>query len=808
MFRNYLKTAWRNLLRHKTDSTINVVGLCVAFTSALLLFLSVYYEFSYDRFHKNGKHLYHLYFTTFRASQTEVNSSMPYPLLDALQRAYPEVKHGSKWATSNTFIKYKDKTISKNIAFADPDFFRMFSFPLAKGDTSTALKGSNTVVLRDAVAKAVFGNEEPMGKLVQIKVHNQWQSFIVCGVGGAYPDNSSLNYDVVVPFRQFEDYSNEQEASWSNRFLDIFIQLDEHSSKEDFEKKLPAFVKQHMAESINHLQRDGARPDKNGNVLTLNLQPFLGVHTETTLSNIGNAISKSYLYLLLVVGVLIVVIACINFVNLSIGRSFTRSREIGLRKTLGARQKHIALQLWGEALLICGIAFAFSCLFTCLLLPGYKQLFGLSMQKQLLQNPLTWLSALAVFVVITLIAGAYPAWVMGRLQIVNILKGKITAGSNHSSKRLRNGLIVMQFAIAIFLITCTLISWKQVEHLRTQPLGFNTTQVISIPVTAEMPSGKALQLMRQKLAAYPDVLSITGIYNNLGQGQDGSSMYSVMGFDYKNREIRSHWYGVSYDFVKTLDLQIVAGRDFSPAFLTDSSGVVINEAMANELGDKNPVGEFIPTDDGKLKILGIVKNFNFQSLHNKIEPLTLVLNKAFDINYILVKVKPVNAAGSMDLLRKAWKEISPGSEFLGSFLDENVNRQYQQEEKLRKIFITGATIAIVLSCMGLLAMVILIVSQRVKEIGIRKVLGASAVSIVQLLAKEFVLLVLLAAMVAFPVAWYFMHRWLQDFAYRITISWWLFAIAGVLAIAIAFVTISLQTFKAALRNPVKSLRTE
>ena len=503
---------------------------------------------------------------------------------------------------------------------------------------------------------------------------------------------------------------------------------------------------------------------------------------------------------------LIIAIACINFINLSIGKSFTRSKEIGLRKTMGALKNQVAVQFWAEALLVCFLALIISCIATYLLVPQYKLLFDLNIRREMLQSPAVWLFILIGFIFITLIAGGYPAWQMARFNVVQVLKGKMSV---NRSNKLRNGLITFQFIIAVLLISCTIISWQQIHYMRTRPLGYNTSQVLSVPITGEINPTQALQLMKNKLSASPYIESISGIYDNLGQGTDGSSRTSIMGFDYKNRELKSNWIGVSYDFVKTLDLKLVDGRDFSTAFSADSSAALVNEEMAKEIGEKQIVGLKLPVDSAKpLTIIGILKNFNFKSLKQKIDPLTLVIDKNFTINYILVKVKPTNLQASMALVKNTWASISPGSDFKGSFLDENVNRQYKREEKLMQVFTIGAIIAIALSCMGLLAMVILIISQRTKEIGIRKVLGASVATIVTLVAKDFLLLVLIATIIASPIAWYAMNQWLESFAYRISIGWYIFLAAGFVALLIALITISIQTIKAAMANPVKSLRTE
>ena len=396
---------------------------------------------------------------------------------------------------------------------------------------------------------------------------------------------------------------------------------------------------------------------------------------------------------------------------------------------------------------------------------------------------------------------------MSRFNIVEILKGKISVGQSH---KLRNSLIIIQFTIAILLMISTMISWQQGNYLRNRPLGYNRSQVISVPVEGDMNPGKVLEILTASLQSNSNIESITGIYNNLGRGTDGASRTSSVSFDHKNREVKSSWLGISYDFAKTLGLQMVAGRDFSKDFITDSNAVVINEQMATQLGEKDPVGTLLYMDPAAppLKVIGVVKDFNFQSLHQPIKPLTLVVSQDFPIHYVLLKVKPANLVESMDVVKRAYQKILPNADYKGSFLDENIERQYRREEKLGQIFVSGAIIAITLSCMGLLAIVILVVTQRTKEIGIRKVLGASVNSIIRMLSYDFLKLVIISATIAFPIAWWAMNKWLTGFAYHVNISLWIFVFAGVATVVIALLTVSLQALKAAIANPVKSLRTE
>jgi ABC-type antimicrobial peptide transport system permease subunit len=807
MFRNYLKIAWRNLGKHKGDTAINLLGLCVAFTAALLLFLSVYFEFSFDNFHKNGRQIYHLYTTVARKDGATSNTAVPVPMTPTLKETYPDIQYGARYVSTNGNVRYMEKQLSLNLRLTDPDFFRMFSFPFADGSAQTALKDLNGLVMTKKAAEALFGKDvPPVGKIVQMKIGDDWQPFTVTGITENIPENSSINFDMVARFENTPMYA-ESKTVWDNWNHSAYVQLKDGVSPEALKKKAGIFFTQYFAQDIEALKRDGAKPAADGAYMQLGLLPLNQMHTEPDLLVEGSGISHTYLYLLLVIGILILLIACINFINLTIGRSFTRSHEIGLRKTLGALRGQIVLQLWVEALLICFVALLVSSILSYTLLPAYKQLFKLSVKRDILFSPLTWVGVLAGFLFITLIAGGYPAWLIARVNIISILKGKFSIAR---SQGIRNTLIVVQFSIAVLLLICTLVTWQQIDYLRSKPLGYNRSQVISVPIESDQDPNMVLERLREKLSRYPAVQSVSGIYNNLGRGTDGSTRTSNIGFDYKNRGISTGWVGVSYDFVKTLDLQMVDGRDFSRDFPTDSNAIVINEAMARQLEEKTIIGLQLPVHDSAtpMTVIGVVKDFNYESLHKKIRPLSFVIERPFGVHYALIKVAPANLPASMDLVKTTWKQILPNSDFKGSFLDENIDRQYRKEEKMGQMFISGAIIAIVLSCMGLLAMVLLIVTQKVKEIGIRKVLGASVGNIVYLVSKEFFWLVAIAIVIASPLAWLGMQKWLDHFAYRIELRWWVFALAGLLAFFVALCTISIQAIKAATANPVKSLRTE
>ncbi len=781
----------------------------MAFTSALLLFLSVYYEFSFDGFHKNGDRIYRVVMGIQRSGHSERGNSMPEPFAPALKAEYPEVQYACRNSTGGCLMEYGDKKLGKNVRFTDPDFLKMFTFPMVKGNAATALSGLNSVVITQDMGKAFFGDKDPMGQTLRMQFSSGWEGFTVTGVLADIPHNSSIQLDALVRFDQLPGYA-ESANTWDNWNHQVYVQLRQDVNAAGFGLKTKPFMERHFAESIDRLKRDGAQPNADGNYMFVELYTLAGLHTDTVVGSEGSSVNASYLYLLLTVGILIVLIACINFVNLSIGRSFTRTREIGLRKTLGALPWQLAIQFWCEIVLVCLAAFVVSLVATYLLMPQFRLLFGMNIRPEMLLQPSLLALGFGVFVLVTVLAGGYPVWLIARMEVADVLRGK--AGGRPA--RLRNPLIVAQFSIATLLIICTIVAWQQIGFLRSQPVGFNRHQIVSIPVSGEMAPARALELMRHELAGKPGILGVSGIYNNLGRGTDGSSRRSVMGFDFENREIKTTWMGVSHDFIKTLDIQLMAGHDFRLGNASDSNGIVINEAMAVQLGNgrkpETMLGALLDINEGEpnMKVIGIVKDFHYESLHQKIMPLSLTLDPRFGINYILVKVEANNLPASMDLLKATWNKLEPNGGWLGSFMDENIERQYQQEEKLGRMFITGAIIAIALSCMGLLAIVILVLAQRTREIGIRKVLGASVATIIAIIFKDFFKLVVIAILIASPVAWFAANKWLQDFSYRISIQWWVFLLAGLVTVSIALLTVLARAVAAATANPVKSLRTE
>jgi ABC-type antimicrobial peptide transport system permease subunit len=805
MLRNYIKIAWRNLWKSRLLTGVNVLGLAVAFAACILLLLTAFRELSYDRFHVQP-HLQQVYISVQHSQGKEERSNLPMPFTPALKQEFPEVRSASRFMGASGSVRYKDKIFSTDVRAADPDFLSMFSFPLIKGEARNALSSLSNVVITQKMATKLFGKEEAIGKQLDIYMDGGWKTFVVSAVTKDIPDNSSLEFDMLCRFEHAPGYAG-QKDNWSSSTHEVFVQLADHATAAGFERRSGAFVEKYFAEQLRSLRRDAGAAAKKGDLISLHLIPFADIHFNG-ISSSGGEISRFYPYMLLLIGAFIVFIACVNFMNLTIANAFGRSREIGMRKILGAFRAQLVIQLWGEAVLVCLMALAAGMLITYFALPGYNSLFSNKLDFGLLKEPSLLAGILLVFIMVTLIAGGYPAWLIARLNTIKVLKGSLQTGQ---SNKVRNTLMLVQFVISSLLICCTLIAWQQLNYLRNQPLGYNKEQVISIPVPNDVDAEKALQRMRNVLAAQPGVLSVSATDINLGRGRDGSSASSNVSFDYKDHTVRTHWLRIDYDYVKTLGLELVSGRDFSREYGTDSNALVINEKMAAQLGgNEAALGALLPVDDTAhpFKVIGIVRDFNFKSLQEEIGPLTMNMHPGEGISYIFVRVAPGNLPASLAMVQQHWKGAYPENSADASFLDENTERQYRREQRFSGIFISAAVLAIIISCMGLFAISVLVMTKRTKEIGVRKVLGASVTGIVALLSKDFMKLVLLAVLIASPIAWYLMEQWLAHYAYRIHINIGVFITAGLMALLVALLTVSVQAVRAALMNPVKSIRTE
>lgn len=809
MLRNYLKIALRSLWKSRGYAAINVVGLSVAFCACTFLFLTAYLQMTYDSFHKDGNRIFQPYFFSNDPEKATRNGDMPLPFMPALKADYPELEAATRVLVGRkSLVEVNGKYFDKLVLHTDPDFLAIFSFPMLKGNRDLALRSLSSIVISENMAQTVFGTTDVVGKTLLVGSGRERKPYVVSGILGDAPNNSSIQYDAIMRIENTAHYQNDK-ANWDNHSHRVFIKLPPQVDQATFESRLKPFAQKYFPGELADLKKKGAQPDPAGDVFAVRLQGLSKIHFDREISG-SRGTPIAIVYTLLGIGLFILLIACINFINLSIARSFTRAREVGVRKSLGALKNQLFIQIWGESTVICAIGFGVGVLLAYLLLPLFNATFDARLQLETMFQPGFIGLILVIFLLVTLVAGGYPAWQMAKFNAVEVLKGKL------SLKRpgvLRNSLIVTQFAMACLLACCTLIAAQQVDHLRSRPLGFEKEQVISIPVGSQVDGRLVLGRLRNRLAADPSVVAITGTNVNIGRGMDRVSSRSVMGFTYKGKDVATDMLLVDYDYLKTLGMKVAAGRDFNRAYSTDSvNRVIVTESMAKMLGEPNPVGQLLGDDadssEAKSQIIGVIPDFHLYSLADESHPITMHLSHSEPIHYIFVRVAPQTLAGSMEKLKTVWQEIAPQSEFIASFLDENVDAWYQNEERMAQICSLASGIAILLSCLGLFAVALMMIEQRTKEIGIRKVMGASVGSIIVVLSRDFVKLVVIALLIATPLAWFLMNTWLDNYRERVQISLWLFIGVGLAAILIALATVSFQTIKAALVNPVRSLRSE
>ncbi|TDT41805.1 ABC-type antimicrobial peptide transport system permease subunit [Maribacter spongiicola] len=802
MIKNYIKIAWRNLIKDKLNTALNVIGLSVAFAVAILLGMAAMYQLSYDGFHENGDSIYKIVKTQQTPKGPQAGTVHPAPFARTLKTQVPGVKRITRYLQDGTLAILGDKEMDMNIIWVDKDFFSMFSLPIISGDQNEPLSDVSSIVLTEKTAVSLFGTTAIVGESFNLLVEGKEKPFTVTAIAKDNVPESNLEFQMAAQFESHHSYLKNKD-NWDANYHDVYVELEDGVTASSFKKNSQSYIDSHYEKAISELKRDGASADVNGRYMNLDMIPLTDVHF-LSLKNGFVEVSRSLPYLILGVAFLILFIACVNYVNMSIARSAKRLKEIGIRKTLGAQKKQLFFQFWSESLFVFLVSICIGVVLSFAFVDEFKTTFNTNVNVDMLLKPIFLLVLLGVVFLITIFVGGYPALLMSRLGTIQSLKGKLeSTGSN----RVRDLLMVFQFGIAILLITGTLVLWGQIDYMRNIDLGYDKEQVISFPLNGKRNSNDVVDLLRDELKGNPNIISISGADNNLGLGRDGSRSTSKIGFEFEGRAVTTNFLVVDHEFVQTLGIDLVRGRNFESA--SDSLGVVINEAMAKELGVEDPLLAQLELDDGKYyPVLGVVKDYNFNDLDRAIEPITFYMTREWGISYAYAKVGPNNMAASFEILESTWKKLEPNAEFLGSFLDENVDRTFNREKTTAKMISSGSILAIILSCMGLFAMSLLIVSQRTKEIGIRKVVGASVASITYILTKDFLKLVLVAFLIASPIAWWVMREWLQNYTYRIDLSIWFFVGAGTIAVIIAMLTIGSRTIRAARANPVKSLRTE
>ena len=805
MFKNYFIIALRNLWKNRTFTALNVVGLTVAFGVALLLGMFAVFQLSFDRFHDHGDAIYKVYSEDSGPYGIEANTSKSEPFAAALRDEVTGVEKITRYSGSGVLLTYQDKQLGMGTAYVDPDFFDMFSFPIVKGDTKNPITSESSVAMTEQAAKRIFGDENPIGQTVTILRDEVEVPFNVTAIIEDFPDTSSIGFDIVLNFKSQNEHAYARTVGrWDMENHEVYMQLSEGLKPEQFEKSTADFTQLHYKNEIDNAKRDGFQPNADGLYRQIKVLPLADIRFANFNQGVVS-VNRTMPYLVLGISFLILFIACVNFINMSIAKSSQRLREIGMRKTLGANKKQLFFQFWGESILVFLMSIGLGILLAVVLLPYFQTLFRTQASLATLLNPSLLILLIFSILLITLIAGGYPALLMSRLGTLQSLKGKLQVNGKN---RLRNSLMVLQFGIAILLISGTLVLWDQVEFMRTKDLGFNKDQVIAFPLNGKLNDQKAIELLRNTLQDKPNIVSITASNNILGIGKDGNRTTSVLGFEHKGRGVDTHMLVVDADYVETLDLNIIEGRSFRKNLVSDSLSVIINEAMAKQMNEDDILASQITLDDASYNIVGVIEDFNFQELDQHIAPMTLFALPNWNLRNAYVKVTSQNLEQAYDDVKTAWNTIEPNVEFQGSFLNENIERTLRNERTMITMIGSGSILAIILSCIGLFAMSLLIVAQRRKEIGVRKIVGASVSAITVLLTKDFLKLVVIAFLMATPIAWWTMNKWLQNYPYRIDLNIWVFLAAGGITVLIAMLTIAVKTINAATSNPVESLRTE
>ncbi|MDZ7304890.1 MAG: ABC transporter permease [candidate division KSB1 bacterium] len=789
MFKNHLKIAARNLLKYKVYSFINIAGLAIGMACCLLILLYVQHELAYDHFHEKADRIYRI-LRHGRVQDSDYTIPVnPAPLAETLVREFPEVLAATRMLSVKAFaecvVKYADKQFVENrILFADSTFFDIFTFSLLLGNSRTALDKPNRVVITEAMAQKYFGDENPMGKTLRINIGgNADLAFTITGVAKDVPPNSHFHFDFL-PSLVTLDWS--RSTSWGQNAFYTYFLLSKGYSAAQLEAKLPQLVQKYIARTMQFDDR-------------FFVQPLTAIHLR---SNYDLELEPNsdiiYVYIFSIIAFIVLLSACINFMNLATARSANRVREIGVRKVLGASRGQLLRQFLSESTILSVIAVLFAVGLLELFLPLFNRLAERQIAVDFTSNSFLLAGLIGMGLLVGILAGSYPAFFLSSFRPIVALRGKPQQGTRGAW--LRSGLVFLQFAISIVLIIGTFVVERQLHYVRNKRLGFDKEHVVVISRASAL--GPRWQAFKHELMWSPNVIHTAGSSSVPGRYFD-STVFEAEGMD----ESQRLWYVFADEgFIETMGMEMVAGRNFSPEFATETSAFILNETAVKKLGWENAVGKKLAGNARTGAIIGVVKDFHFESLHQEIHPLVMLF--ATSPSYLSVRVRQANLHQTLTFLEEKWRSFVPDQPFEYSFLDEAFDKLYRSEERLEQIFGYFSTLAIFIACLGLFGLASFTAEQRTKEIGIRKVLGASVASILFLLSKDFGKLVLLANFIAWPVAWYAMNRWLQNYAYRIEIGWWVFALAGGLALIIAFATVSTQAFKAALANPVQVLRYE
>ncbi|MBL7813794.1 MAG: ABC transporter permease [Saprospiraceae bacterium] len=812
MIKNYFKIAWRNLLKQKGLSFINVFGLSIGLACFSLFLLYAVNEFSFDRFHQNRNNVFRVVrWNKAIGNRPEGGDSyMPIPLGPAMKNDLPGVVNFVRlregWGES--FVKVNNSTIPLDVMFVDPQFFDVFSFKILMGDKHTALKDLRSIVITEDIAKKLFGETNVVGRVVEIKGDKTFEPFTITAVAENPPANSTISFKILANWAFMEsntETGKRNSTRWTASGYQTYVQLQAGSGLPNDAATLAAFRKKYYPNEAEELKKR-AMWSGSESPISYRLQSISDMHTNRTIEGgLMPPISPKNIWILLAIAAGVLIIACINFTTLAIGRSASRAKEIGIRKVIGSDKRQLVAQFLIEALVLSGISAVIGFILAQLLLPYFNTLSGRELVFSYQQYPeMAWMMA-GLVVLVGLLAGTYPALILSNFKPLEVLKSKVrVAGANLFTK----SLVTVQFILSIGLIISTVVILQQIHFMQNQNPGFNKENIVM--VNAESIDAKRIfPLFKQQMLAQPSVKAVAGTDIGLGAG----SGWSVMDFEYEGKSKSVYEYSIDADYIPLMSMEMKAGRNFDAKIASDTiTSVIVNEALVKDFGwtIENAVGRALKGYDEKFSpiVIGVVKDFNFRPLRESLKPQLFHQFPGSAPFKYFVKIEAGNPSATLAAMQKTWTSLEPNLPFQYDFLDESLNQFYKAESRLGNIIGWAGSISIFLACLGLFGLAALSTVNRTKEIGIRKVLGASASHITTLLSKDFLKLVLIAIAIASPIAWWLMHKWLQDFAFRISVEWWVFVFVGFIALLIALFTVSFQAIKSALANPVKSLRME
>jgi putative ABC transport system permease protein len=803
MIRNYFRSATRNILRNKTTSFINLAGLSLGIATCLIIALFIYNELSYDRYHDKANRIVRVVFRGIVQGQKMNEAHVMPPVAEALKRDFPEVQESTRLRSYGYPRVSAGEKIFKESAFAyvDPNFFSLFTMPFVKGDKNTALADPHSIVISEELAEKYFKGEDAVGKILEFK--DLQKSFKVNGVFKKIPEKSHFHFDMFASMNGLDEAKN---PSWMVSEFYTYLVLPENYNYKNLEAKLPDVVRKYMGpQLLTAMGISFEQFEKNGNQLGLFLQPLTSIHLHSsTLHDLEAGGNIQWVYILSAIAVFMLIIACINFMNLSTAGASKRAREVGIRKVLGSVKNQLVKQFMMESLLMSFIAVIIAVVLVKMFLPAFTFISGKNISIQ--SEDLFWIiPALALKWLLTgMLAGSYPAFYLSSFKPVAVLKGKFAAGK--SNINLRSGLVIFQFFISISLMICTAVVYSQLKYIQQKELGYDKEQVLVIPDTWMLENNAAS--FTDALRRDPRVISLSSSgYLPAGPSFNNNFFVFEKVIDDQIKTIR---YDIDEGYIPTLGMKILAGRNFSREFGTDSSAVILNESAVKALGWKdNVIGKTIYSANNSgertaFNVIGVVNDFHFRSMHEKISPLVMAMNR--QSGTLIAKVNAQNVSSLLETVKKEWSAAAPGVPFNYSFLDDRFQATFQSEQKTATILGIFSGLTIFVACLGLFGLAIFTAEQRTKEIGIRKVLGASVSQIVNLLSTQFIKPVIIANLIAWPVSWMLMNSWLNDYAYRTGISWWIFIVVALIGLALTLFTISFQSVRSAIANPVDALK--